>query len=140
MGVLVHRRVREVDYSTSGAVIASNDPAAVDELFGYTARNFDTAVGLQYNRARWYDPNTGRWLSQDPIGFNAGDSNLYRYVGNEVTKYVDPDGLEETDPALNDARSTMVEEEYGCGIRIESLELAFTNALCRELALWLSCG
>ena len=93
MDVPVHRRVREVDYSTSGAVISSNDPAAVDELFGYTARDFDTAVGLQYNRARWYDPNTGRWLSQDPIGFNAGDANLYRYVGNTVTGFTDPNGL-----------------------------------------------
>ena len=86
---------REVDYTASGAVIASNDPAAVDELFGYTARDFDTAVGLQYNRARWYDPNTGRWLSQDPIGFAAGDANLYRYVGNHPTMATDPSGLVE---------------------------------------------
>ena len=95
MGVLVHRRVREVDYSASGAVISSNDPAAVDELFGYTARDFDTAVGLQYNRARWYDPNTGRWLSQDPIGFGGGDANLYRAVGNHPTNATDPSGSEE---------------------------------------------
>ena len=93
MGVFVHRLVREVDYSASGAVIASNDPAAVDELFGYTARDFDTAVGLQYNRARWYDPNTGRWLSQDPIGFAAGDENLYRNVNNSPTNATDPSGL-----------------------------------------------
>ena len=48
---------------------------------------------MQYNRARWYDPQTGRWLSQDPIGFAAGDANLYRYVGNSPTNATDPSGL-----------------------------------------------
>lgn len=43
-----------------------------------------------------YDPSVGRWLSQDPIGFQAGDPNLYRYVGNKVTTHTDPSGLEET--------------------------------------------
>ena len=89
------RRVREVDYNTAGAVIASTDPAAVDELFGYTGRDWDTHTGLQYNRARWYDPNTGRWLSQDPIGFGGGDANLYRFVGNGATNATDPSGLDQ---------------------------------------------
>jgi RHS repeat-associated protein len=52
-------------------------------------------VGLQYNRARWYDPATGRWLSTDPIGFGGGDVNLYRMVGNHPTSAIDPSGLEE---------------------------------------------
>ena len=42
---------------------------------------------------RWYDAGVGCWLSQDPIGFAAGDANLYRYVGNESTTHVDPSGL-----------------------------------------------
>lgn len=41
-----------------------------------------------------YDPTVGRWLSQDPIGFQAGDPNLYRYVGNDPLRFRDPDGLE----------------------------------------------
>ena len=45
---------------------------------------------------RDYDPTTGRFISQDPIGFAAGDANLYRYVGNTPTIYVDPLGLLET--------------------------------------------
>jgi RHS repeat-associated protein len=65
----------------------------VDHLFGYTGREWDEDADLQYNRARWYDPATGRWLSQDPIGFNAGDGNLYRYVGNSPTTKIDPTGL-----------------------------------------------
>ena len=88
------RLVREVDYNSAGQVIASNDAWAVDTVFGYTGRSWDTDVNLQYNRARWYDPQTGRWLSQDPIGFAAGDENLYRYVGNGPTNATDPSGLQ----------------------------------------------
>jgi len=89
------RRVSEQDFNSTGQPISSLDPAAVDELFGYTGREWDKEVQLQYNRARWYDPATGRWLSQDPIGFEAGDANLYRYVGNGPTGATDPSGLDE---------------------------------------------
>lgn len=40
-----------------------------------------------------YDPRVGRWLSPDPIEFEAGDMNLYRYVGNSPTNGTDPSGL-----------------------------------------------
>ncbi|MBX7166845.1 MAG: RHS repeat-associated core domain-containing protein [Pirellulales bacterium] len=60
----------------------------------YTGREYDGDTKLQYNRARWYDPNAGRWISEDPIGFAAGDANLNRYVGNGPTSYRDPFGLE----------------------------------------------
>jgi len=89
------RLVREVDYNTAGQLIASTDPAAVDTLFGYTSRLFDQHTGLQYYRARWCDATTGRWLSQDPFGFAAGDANLYRYVGNGTAMATDPSGLRE---------------------------------------------
>jgi uncharacterized protein RhaS with RHS repeats len=41
-----------------------------------------------------YDPTIGRWISQDPLGFEAGDANLYRYVGNSPTNATDPSGLQ----------------------------------------------
>ena len=37
------------------------DAGAVDHVFGYTGREWDKDVGLQYNRARWYDPALGTW-------------------------------------------------------------------------------
>ncbi len=43
---------------------------------------------------RSFGAASGRFLSQDPIGFEAGDENLYRYVGNDVVGEVDPSGLE----------------------------------------------
>ncbi len=58
----------------------------------FTSRELDTETGLQYNRARWYDAQTGRWINEDPLGFAAGDGNVTRYVGNGVTESTDPAG------------------------------------------------
>ncbi|MBY0516242.1 MAG: RHS repeat-associated core domain-containing protein [Bacteriovoracaceae bacterium] len=44
------------------------------------------------DRARYYDPSSGRFLSEDPIGFAGGDFNLYRYVSNRPTLLNDPRG------------------------------------------------
>jgi RHS repeat-associated protein len=62
--------------------------------YAWTGRELDGETGLQYNRARYYDATTGRWFSQDPLGFNAGDSNLYRYAQNYPTSVADSSGLE----------------------------------------------
>jgi RHS repeat-associated protein len=48
--------------------------------------------GLYYMRARYYDPETGRFISEDPIGFEGGDVNLYVYVGNNPIGAIDPNG------------------------------------------------
>ncbi len=83
----------ERDYNIAGYAISSTSPEAVDSIFGFTAREWDEHIKMQYNRFRWYDPTTGRWLGQDPIGFGGGQTNLYGYVGNEVTTHIDPSGL-----------------------------------------------
>jgi len=44
-----------------------------------------------------FDPTIGRWLTQDPEAFDAGDANLYRYCGNDPTNFVDPSGLQEVE-------------------------------------------
>jgi RHS repeat-associated protein len=64
----------------------------VDFRFGYTGRELDDETGLYYYRARYYDAGLGRFISQDPIGFTAGDTNLYRYVNNSPTNATDPMG------------------------------------------------
>ena len=50
------------------------------------------APGLSYANARWYDPVTGNFISQDPLGFGGGDTNLNRFVGNSPTNAMDPTG------------------------------------------------
>ncbi|MEW5802483.1 MAG: RHS repeat-associated core domain-containing protein, partial [bacterium] len=49
--------------------------------------------GLYYMRARYYDPHVGRFICEDPIGFEGGDTNLYVYVSNNPMMLVDPRGL-----------------------------------------------
>jgi RHS repeat-associated protein len=53
---------------------------------------YDPTAGLHYSRHRDYSPTLGRFLEQDPIGFNGGDTNLYRYVGNNPNNRADPSG------------------------------------------------
>ena len=60
--------------------------------YGYTGRERDDLTGLVYYRARWYDPQQGRFMSQDPIAHKGG-MNLYSYVGNNPLTQVDPFGL-----------------------------------------------
>jgi len=84
-------------YDSFGKVTTESN-SAVDHLFAYTGRERDEETGLQYHRARYYDPATGRFISEDPKGFAAGDPNLSRYVGNNATNLVDPFGLDDGPP------------------------------------------
>jgi RHS repeat-associated protein len=84
--------LNHVTYDSYGRVISQTNPA-VEFRFGYTGREQDNETGLDYYRARYYDSAVGRFISEDPIGFTAGDANLYRYVGNSPTNSTDPSGL-----------------------------------------------
>lgn len=67
--------------------------------FGFTGRERDATTGLMYYRARWYDPQVGRFISEDPIGFKGG-VNSYRYVRNNPIRFIDPLGLDWWDSLL----------------------------------------
>ncbi len=81
-----------ISYDAFGNVLSETD-AAVEHLFGFADRPLDQETGLYFNRARYFDPAVGRFLSEDPLGFQAGDTNLYRYAGNSPTNLTDPSGL-----------------------------------------------
>lgn len=53
---------------------------------------YDPETGLVRFGARDYDAYAGRWTIKDPIGFEGGDVNLYRYVNSDPVNYVDPEG------------------------------------------------
>ncbi|MFQ5731881.1 MAG: RHS repeat-associated core domain-containing protein, partial [Planctomycetaceae bacterium] len=59
-------------FDAFGNITAQSDPT-VDFRCADTGRFFDADTSLQYNRARWYDARVGRWKSEDPIGFAAGE-------------------------------------------------------------------
>jgi RHS repeat-associated protein len=61
----------------------------------FTGRVLLKEANLYDYRNRVYSAELGRFLQTDPIQFDAGDGNLYRYVGNKVGVFVDPFGLEE---------------------------------------------
>jgi RHS repeat-associated protein len=62
----------------------------------FAGRELDPETGLYYNRARYYSADLGRFVSQDPIGFEAGDTNLYRYTGNRPVVSTDATGFAST--------------------------------------------
>ena len=66
--------------------------------FTYTGQEFDLETGLYFYDARYYDPDTGRFLAEDPLAFAGGDANLYRYAGNNPVTFVDPTGLSTARP------------------------------------------
>jgi len=84
--------VNHIQYDSFGNVISESNPAAATR-YRFTGREFDAETELYYYRARYYDAALARFLSEDPIGFAAGDPNLYRYVGNTPTGHRDPWGL-----------------------------------------------
>ena len=55
------------------------------------SKYYDTKSGLYYYYHRYYDPKTGRFITEDPIGI-AGGLNLYKAFGNNPVNYVDPFG------------------------------------------------
>ena len=90
--------VEEIHYDSHyGVILNHSQEEETFNPYGYTGRETDTKE-LYYYRARYYDPTLQRFLSRDPIEFEAGDFNFYRYVGGDCVNFRDPSGL---DPLLN---------------------------------------
>ncbi|MDF5776478.1 RHS repeat-associated core domain-containing protein [Pseudomonas syringae] len=72
----------------------------VEQNLRFQGQYFDVETGLHYNTFRYYDPEIGRFITQDPIGL-LGGFNLYRYTPNPV-RWTDPLGLvHELTPGYN---------------------------------------
>ncbi len=98
--------IRQI-FDNAGSTVASSDfdawgnviAGSLTDRYGFTGLDWDPFTKLSMPASgRPYDSGSGRWLAGDEKGFDAGDVNLYRYVGNGPTNGVDPSGY--IDPAL----------------------------------------
>ena len=72
--------------------IAPSASALASLRYRFQCREWSAATGLVNFRMRWYDAETGRWLSKDPIGLEGG-INIYAFCENCPLLFVDPAGL-----------------------------------------------
>jgi RHS repeat-associated protein len=100
-----------IDHLRSNAALTDANGSIVEQLsydsfgnsggsgrtrYDYTGRERDPNSGLMFYRARWFDPQVGRFISEDPIGFGGG-MDWYDYVGGNPLRWVDPTGLDDAD-------------------------------------------
>ena len=81
-------------FSAYGKEYQGTGTPAQDPI-GFAGSSNDRQTGLVYMQARFYDPDIGRFLSVDPVGFttdNVMSFNRYLYVNNNPYEYIDPDG------------------------------------------------
>jgi RHS repeat-associated protein len=90
--------VAQYSYAPFGSLSASG--ATTSNSYTYTGRESD-GLGINYYRARYYNPATGRFLSEDPIGFMGG-INKYAYVGDSPLGFIDSSGMDSTGSAALD--------------------------------------
>ncbi|MEW4426848.1 RHS repeat-associated core domain-containing protein [Paenibacillus pabuli] len=85
--------LNEYTYDIWGGPLTTEE--TVPNVLRYAGEYWDETVGLQYLRARWYDPGMARFIGEDTYEGELNDPlslNLYSYVSNNPLKYVDPSG------------------------------------------------
>jgi len=84
--------VWSADYDAFGRAnirVAQSNPATIN--LRLAGQYFDAETGLHYNNRRYYDPDTDRYVTRDPLGFDGGP-NLYSYAAHSPTNFIDPTG------------------------------------------------
>ncbi|MGB7925160.1 MAG: RHS repeat-associated core domain-containing protein, partial [Pyrinomonadaceae bacterium] len=84
------------DYDPFGNTLRLTGDYAAQNPFKFSTRYTDAETGMLYYGLRYYQPQTGRWLSRDPLG-EEGGANMYGFVSNDPVSQIDPFGLYEED-------------------------------------------
>jgi RHS repeat-associated protein len=128
--------------SFGNALLANNNQ--IDNKLRFPGQYFDAETGLHYNWRRFYDPETGRYISADPIGI-AGGPNLYTYADADPINRIDPNGECAilgivTGVAMEYARSKIAGDCFSYGIG-DAIGDAFCGAgKLAKLAKLAGCG
>ena len=102
----------EVRHQSEGFSRLVNRSAMAHQPLRYAGQYADGETGLHYNLFRYYDPQVGRFIVQDPIGLNGG-WNLYQYAPNPLG-WIDPLGLKCSHSAKNPIEfHAVVNEKWG---------------------------
>ena len=106
------------------------DGSDIDMPLRFPGQYRDLESGLYYNRSRYYDPSTGRYLTSDSVGLNGG-FNTYGYANGNPIGLMDPLGLkakgewvEGYGPYIKDAIWNMLSGMYYFGLAPDGLEMA----------------
>ena len=93
----------EADLDIYGRVRTFVGRSLTDCPFRYQGQYHDTETGLYYNRFRYFDPDSGNYISQDPIGLMGENSTLYSYV-HDTNSWIDKLGLYNNYPSQSGGR------------------------------------
>ena len=115
-----------ITYNAWGEITSQTNPSWQPSVL-FAGVIFDPALGLYLNGEREYDPEKEQFIEQDPTQFRAGDSNLYRYVGNDPTNETDPSGLKGDPPARVEPDRPVDLEKVKEGANCNCAGLAFRD-------------
>ena len=87
----VGHTVWQAEFDEWGNLLREDNPNNLQQHIRLPGQQFDAETGMYYNRHRYYDPQQGRYITQDPLGLR-GNWNLYMYTSNPIQQ-IDPLGL-----------------------------------------------
>jgi RHS repeat-associated protein len=111
----------------------SRSSSSYSWIYGFQGGRQDTITGDTHFGARNEDPGTGTWTSMDPLGFAAGDDDLYGLELNEPTCYTDPSGLSILITAIGFAAYCQIQQQVQLhrtnGIGVQAPDLTRTTVV-----------
>ena len=126
------RPVQRYEYDSFGNIRQHGN--RIGQPFAFTAREYDRETGLYFYRARYYDPQSGRFIVRDPIGFAGGDINLYAYVWNNPVNWRDPLGIYGYSVHFDDTQTMALQTGFNPR---RAYELAkYSNAVDEKYPVW----
>ncbi|WLE97264.1 MAG: RHS repeat-associated core domain-containing protein [Candidatus Electrothrix communis] len=103
--------VAAYEYAPFGGMTSAMGSYAETNPFRFSSKYADDTTGLYYYGYRYYSPDTGRWLSRDPIGEDGG-VNLYGFIVNNPISYIDAFGHESIKQKMIDTAYDAGSEAY----------------------------